>query len=285
MWAMMNRPRFLTTALLLATSSWFIATPSGAAPGKKGACLITARQYEKDWHQRVEALKVDWHYSWGSERPADKPKGVEFVPMMWGWNTQDESKNDARLDSIMRQKRARKVTHLLGFNEPDGHKQANLSVDQAIAAWPKLMKTGLRLGSPAPVHAEREWLQEFMKQAEAKDYRVDFICVHWYGGPNAKGLVNKLKKIHQLYGKPIWLTEFCPADWDARKTGNNKHSPETVKKFMLEVLPLLDELDFVERYAWFTCRDDNLALHTSQLIRNDGTLTELGKVYAAHQSR
>jgi len=256
-----------------------------AAPGKKGACLITVREYEKDWDKRVAALNVDWHYSWGHERPGNKLSEVEFVPMMWGWNSNNMEHNEQRLADILRQKRAKKVTHLLGFNEPDGKTQANLSVDTAIAAWPKLMKTELRLGSPAPVHADGKWMQEFMKKADAKDYRVDFICVHWYGGANAKSLIDRLDKIHKLYGKPIWLTEFCPADWSAKKKGNNGISPEQVKKFMLEVLPKLDELEYVERYAWFTCRDDNLALISSQLIRDDGTLTELGRIYAAHKAR
>lgn len=258
--------------------------PAQAAPGKKGACLVTGREFEKDWQQRVAALKVDWHYSWAAERPTDYPHDIEFVPMIWSWNTSKEQHNDKRLSSITRQGRSGTVSHLLGFNEPDSKEQANLSVEAALAAWPRLEKTGLRLGSPAPVHADGEWLQTFMKQATAKSYRVDFICVHWYGGPNARSLIQKLKKIHQMYRKPIWLTEFCPADWGANKKGKNAHSPKQVKEFMLEVLPMLDELDFVERYAWFSCHDDNLALHTSQLIKDDGTLTELGKVYATHQS-
>ena len=260
-----------------------LALPAQA--DKKGACLITVRYYEKDWKERIEALDVDWHYSWGSEQPRNHPRDIEFVPMMWGWNTKHMEHNDKRLADITRQKRAKKATHLLGFNEPDGKEQANLTVDQCIEAWPKLEKTGLRLGSPAAVHADRPWMTEFMKKANAKNYRVDFICVHWYGGPNAKSLINHLEKIHKLYGKPIWITEFCPADWNAKKKGKNAHSPEKVKKFMLEVLPMLDALDYVERYAWFTSRDENLALHTSQLIKNDGTLTELGKVYAAHKSK
>ena len=256
-----------------------------AGTGKKGACLITVREYENDWDKRVSALNVDWHYSWGSERPKNYPPGIEFVPMIWGWNTNKMEHNDKRLAAIMRQKRAGKTTHLLGFNEPCSKSQSNLTVKQAINAWPKLMKTDLRLGSPAPVHADGEWLQEFMKSADEKNYRVDFICVHWYGGTSAKSLVNRLEKIHKMYGKPIWLTEFCPADWEAKKRGKNKHSPEAVKKFMLEVLPMLDELDYVERYAWFTSREDNLALHTSVLLTDDGELTELGKVYASHQSK
>jgi hypothetical protein len=38
---------------------------------------------------------------------------------------------------------------LLGFNEPNVHPQSNMTVEQAIADWPELMATGLRLGSPA----------------------------------------------------------------------------------------------------------------------------------------
>lgn len=76
-----------------------------------------------------------------------------------------------------------------------------------------------------------------------------------------------------------------PRGLDARTTGENRHNPEGVKQFMIELLPMLDKLDHVERYAWFTSRDDNAALHTSQLIKDDGTLTELGKVYAAHRSK
>ncbi|MEV0408193.1 glycosyl hydrolase [Actinoallomurus sp. NPDC050550] len=40
-------------------------------------------------------------------------------------------------------------TTLLGFNEPDMAGQANMSVEQALALWPRLQATGMRLGAPA----------------------------------------------------------------------------------------------------------------------------------------
>jgi hypothetical protein len=145
------------------------------------------------------------------------------------------------------------------------------------------MKTGRRLGSPGAVHPNNEWMQEFMKQAEEKKYRVDFVCVHWYGPPNAKGFVKHLKKIHKMYGKPIWITEFAVGDWKAKSREENRHSPKVVLKFMKELLPKLDRLDFVERYAWFPAGEDNRALGTSALFKEDGSLTELGQFYAAHK--
>jgi hypothetical protein len=73
---------------------------------------------------------------------------------------------------------------LLGFNEPDGEKQANLTVQQALDLWPMLEKTNRRLGSPATVNPANEWMTKFMVGAKQKSCRVDFVCVHWYRGNN-----------------------------------------------------------------------------------------------------
>jgi len=250
------------------------------AAGKKGACLITVRGRADTWLRDVKALNVHWHYSWGADRPVEKPEGVEFVPMIWGYYGQERAQ--PTIDKLRAQQQAGTRTHLLGFNEPDGKKQANLSVDKAIEAWPLLESTGLRLGSPAAVHAHRQWMRDFMARAEANGLRVDFVTVHWYGHPNAKGFVRYLKKIHEMYGKPIWITEFAVADWKAKTRAENRHSPQRILAFMKELLPMLDELDFVERYAWFTAQPSNKALGPSALFDQQGNLTELGRFYAQH---
>jgi len=282
-----------TTVIVSCVSAIFLSagqsfTSENQAPmtinlaSKKGTCLTTTKQNKDDWKQKVASLNGSWHYSWGPALPEPAPDGVEFVPMIWGYWEADD-KFDQRLTSIMDAKRRGEVTHLLGFNEPDGKKQANMTVAKAIEAWPHLERTGLRLGSPAPVHADREWLQQFMAEAKKRDYRVDFICVHWYGGANPDALINHLKKIHQMYDKPIWITEFAVADWKASSREKNRHSPETVLRFMKEILPRLDELEFVERYAWFSGAEDHKALGPSALFKADGSLTALGEYYAAHR--
>jgi hypothetical protein len=234
------------------------------------------------WCDHVQALNVSWHYSWGARLPPGEPAGVEFVPMIWWYRGADEKFLEL-IHELTAAKADNSRKYLLGFNEPDGKKQANMSVAEALEAWPYLMKTGLRLGSPAAVHADREWMQEFMKQAEAKQYRVDFICVHWYGSPDVKEFLNYLGKIHQMYGKPIWITEFAAADWKAESREKNQYSPAVVLTFMRELLPQLDRLDFIERYAWFSARTSDKALGPSALFEGDGSLTALGRFYASHQ--
>lgn len=247
------------------------------AASKKGICLTSKGE---DWKQKVAAMNPSWHYSWGASLPDKEVAGVEFVPMIWGWYPKNPK--HAEIFKSLKLPRPSESECLLGFNEPDGKEQANLSVATAIEAWPQLMKTNRRLGSPACVHADREWMQEFMKQANERKLRVDFVCVHWYGGPNVKSFIDRLKKIHEMYGKPIWITEFAVADWQAKTLKDNRHKPETVEKFMKELLPKLDELDFVERYAWFTYDDQHPKLGPSALFKVDGSMTELGKIYAAH---
>ena len=248
---------------------------------KKGICLSTKKNKDT-WKAMVKALGASWHYSWGAALPEKEVEGVEFVPMVWGYPGKD-SKALGQLEELTAAKPNDSQKHLLGFNEPDGKKQANMTVSQALEAWPLLMKTGLRLGSPAAVHADKEWMQEFMKEAATRNYKVDFICVHWYGSTNVESLVNYIREIHKMYGKPIWITEFATADWKAENRKDNKYSPEEVLQFMKAVLPELDKLDFVERYAWFSAGENDKALGPSALFREDGSLTNLGQFYASYK--
>ena len=196
--------------------------------------------------------------------------------MIYGfWGVNDGFKKT--ITDLAGAKVSRKHYHLLGFNEPDHKNQANMSVDKALKAWPYLEKTGLRLGSPGAAHPHKEWMQEFMGEAKKKRLRVDFVCVHWYGGPNVDSFIGYLENIHRMYRKPIWITEFAVADWNAKSVEANRHSTGEVHRFMKEVLPKLDKLDFVERYAWFNAGQGSAPLGTSALFKPDGSLTWLGK--------
>jgi len=225
-------------------------------------------------------LNVDWHYSWGLKLQEDYPRNIRFVPMTWGkWDL------EKAITYINELKKMDKVESLLGFNEPDGKKQSNISVEEALDLWPKLMKANVRLGAPCCVHPDNEWTKTFMEQAKQKELRIDFVPIHDYGGPSPQGLVNKCKRIYEMYGKPIWITEFAVGDWQAKDVAENKHSPERILEFMKEVLPELDKLGCVERYAWFPANKDNKNLGTSALFNDDNSLTELGNFYANHTTR
>ena len=173
-----------------------------------------------------------------------------------------------------------KPTALLGFNEPDQKDQGNMTVEQALELWPKLEALNIPLGSPSGTHADCEWMQSFMKQASKLKYRIDFVTIHWYGDPASAQLMSHLDRVAKLYKLPLWITEFCPADWGAGKTGKNKHSQKDVLKFIKDVLPRLERASFVHRYAWFSATLKNPPLSCSALFDSEGKITPLGEAYA-----
>jgi hypothetical protein len=269
--------RFLLVAILGFTLGIAQASdPSGNEVGKKGIGIVTAHGQA----QKLEALKVSWFYSWGVDTPTDVPAGMQFIPMIWGWR--DGPEQDALFKKLTEESQRGTLNTLLGFNEPDGKDQANLPLETALEKWPMLMSTGLRLGSPACVHPDAPWMRDFMHEADTRNLRVDFITVHWYGGPDADGFLAMLDRIHELYGKPLWITEFAPADWSAKADKPNRFSQEQIGQFMRKVIPALIQCPYVERFAWFSGDPKSPQLGTSALFNEDGSLTPLGQIYAGY---
>ncbi|MGH8045796.1 MAG: glycosyl hydrolase, partial [Chthoniobacterales bacterium] len=155
-----------------------------------------------------------WYYNWNLNK--NSTPDIEYVPIrqnLWwpGLDKQDWKERGA--------------THLLGYNEPDHKDQSNLTVDEAIAHWPDLLATGLRVGSPAVSDGGLGWLFDFMKKAEARGLRVDFVAVHYYRSRNsadpegaAQQFYDYLKQIHDRTNRPLWVTEWNNgANWTKDK--------------------------------------------------------------------
>lgn len=273
----LSRRQFLKLAALtgLAAQTGCVVLNGGAAIGsaKKGIGMSAKKA---GWEARLQSVRAKWSYSWIPRKPETFPRGVEFTPMVWSYKGKDAFAQD-----IANAKRAGS-RNLLGFNEPDQAKQGNLTVEAVLAAWPALQETGLRLGSPGCVHPDKQWMIDFMTRADALKYRVDFVCVHSYGGPNVAALVKRLTDVYERFGRPLWITEFGVGDWKAKTVQENQHSAATVQAFMKECLPALEELKFLERYAWFPAATTSAPLGTSALFNPDDSLTALGELYAAH---
>ena len=250
-----------------------MSATSGRSPAKKGIGMSAKKA---GWEARIRSLRAKWSYSWSATKPETYPAGVDFTPMIWTYrgieSFEQETAAAKRIGS----------RNLLAFNEPDQVKQGNLTVDGALEQWPRLLKTGLRLGSPGCVHPDKQWMIDFMARADALKFRVDFVSVHSYGGPNVAALVKRLTKVHEMFGRPLWITEFGVGDWNAKTVQENRNSAATVLSFMKECLPALDELKFLERYAWFPSATTSAPLGTSALFNPDDSLTPLGELYAAH---
>ena len=217
-------------------------------------CNATKKGFASTDSNTVKLLSTSWYYGWSLNRPSFGAR--QYVPMTWGKGSATYAIANyliARND----------VDHLLSFNEPDGAKQANISVDTAIARYKIMMQTGLRLGAPATtqgqVMGEGRWQSNFMAAAKAQQLRVDFIPLHWYDWGNqtnnkatdeltAESIFNRFRnyveKVHAEYpDQKLWITEF--------NVNPTRPSVAIHKLFMKLSTDWMNETDYVERYCYF----------------------------------
>ncbi|MGL5019044.1 MAG: glycosyl hydrolase [Luteolibacter sp.] len=274
---MTRRQLLALAALALPFHGTILAAQPSVKPRKKGLCLSAKTRSPERVAQFLKAVNSRWMYNWNIEPPTILPAGVGFIPMIYKERSITQE-NIVRVKSLTK---ALGIKELLGFNEPDAKTQGDTTVEQALDAWPMLQSTGLRLGSPATVHPDNEWMLAFMKGVKERGLRVDFICMHSYGGPGVDSLVKKIQKVHDLFKRPIWITEFAVADWEAKTAAENRHKPEKIAEFVSQLLPKLEAMEIVERYAWFHGGVSGGPLATSKLFNPDGSLTVVGKAYRA----
>tara|TARA_A100000164_G_C21922537_1_gene781427 strand:- start:1571 stop:2713 length:1143 start_codon:yes stop_codon:yes gene_type:complete len=230
----------------------------------------------------ITYMNNDWFYRWSNNGESDLNR--EYAPMVWGRGAADEQEDIDILTSKL------KSTHVLAFNEPDncndqsGQYGNMCVVDTAFTYYKNLAKTGMRLVSPACRQDQVfTWLNEFNQIAQEEDVRIDVIAVHWYDwnsnpqqNPNANPqdvfyrFTNYLQSVYDLYGLPIWITEF----------NANRYRNEWVHRQFLELaLPYLENLDYVERYSFFPPVTD-----VADFFDENNNLTWIGEFYHNFQS-
>ncbi len=247
--------------------------------GKRGTCFNTNNK-NGVWSADVLHLNSHWFYTWLPGMPSDPtPANIQFVPMFWGRNDVFST----YIDSLKILKLQGKVSFVLGFNEPNRPDQAGMTVKEALSFWPKLQSVGLPLGSPATDWPTRPWFTEFMDSVKTEKLRVDFIAVHMYTGTDDVAFVKVLQDLYVKYHLPIWITEFGIADFNAKSIGANQYTPAQILAFMQRLLPKLEALPYVKRYAWFSGDPADPALGPSALVDSKGNLTPLGTWYAGYK--
>jgi hypothetical protein len=221
----------------------------------------------------VKLTKSGWFYHWGTTSAEDLTD-VEFVPMRWN----AKSLTDYRWKEILD---INYSNHLLGFNEPDGATQANMSLDEMLLYWPKMMESGMRLGSPAPA-GNSQLLYDFIAKCDELNYRVDFVAIHDYGEGTALAFYNKCKAVYDKTGRPIWVTEF-------NSGGTWTKSTPTYPQIAARVAEIVDKYDtegIIERYSIFSFDENvndfggvqNRAVFYTPAMPNY-TITPLGVAY------
>lgn len=197
---------------------------------------------------------------------------VEYVPMRHnpGWNSYDNF-----IDKFS-------STHALGYNEPDNSVDDGYSpLADAIEAWPNMMASGLRLGSPAVTDGGLSWLYGFIDECDARNWRVDFVAWHFYRrGYTARGLYDALKSVHDRTGRPLWITEFnngCNWTYDSNNpVPSIEQNGVTIEAF----IQMMDTCSFVERYfVWDGCNEQLRMTNSS-----NGSLYPAGIAYRDFES-
>jgi hypothetical protein len=111
------------SALLCAAVCAFAITGTAVAGDKKGVAIGPR---DGDAAETIRRLDARWYYTWSTE-PIESAGPAQFVPMIWS----DGAKADRQVAQI---EAGPKPCALLAFNEPDGRRQADMSVDEAVGA-------------------------------------------------------------------------------------------------------------------------------------------------------
>lgn len=222
---------------------------------------------------------ISWLSNWEMWKPKGLPANITYVP-------QCRTANEAIQigDYLKGYESDSQVRGFLGFNEPDIDSQANMPVEKAVELWKahvlpiKGRYSDLRIGSPAVSNGPQglPWLREFFGQlGGVKDSGIAYLAIHYYS-PNIEDFKHYVTEAHQMFGLPVWVTEFACTRWDA----GNPCSENDVCSFMKESTDFLDEADFVEKYAWFGAMADvGEGVGRANGLQREGKLSAAGAIY------
>ncbi|KAK4454990.1 hypothetical protein QBC34DRAFT_391235 [Podospora aff. communis PSN243] len=138
---------------------------------------------------------------------------------------------------------------LFSFNEPDHAAQANLSPEQAAASHIELMNPfagKARIGAPSitnsgAAHQGIGWLKRFFEACNGK-CAVDFVNIHIYGF-DTNTFLQHLINVHNLFGKPVWITEFA--------FGGSDEEVDRQLQVVIDQIERNATFSFVENYSYF----------------------------------
>jgi hypothetical protein len=266
---------------------------------KKGVGLPKNLKWKDSTSKRsdaklVESLGIGWYYNWGPKAHFESLK-VNFVPMVWGSNTPITSLNGSM--------------YILGFNEPDHLCQAKMTVDTVlvpynsqsqsikdsqlkmntvavkkcgksaivtfknpnVSLWDSIYSLSNNVGAPGTAgDSTKGWFKEFSNKTD----KYHFIQVHWYGGKNPGDFIRYIKKVYNMYKKPIWVTEFAPQTRQQSIDSPWKYTRIEINNFIKETVNWMESKSYIHRYAWHHSYVGRCAL-----FNTDGTLTKTGRYY------
>ncbi len=216
---------------------------------------------------RNAMLTSTWCYDWAQGNASLLPD-VEWVPN----HIYEDWPSSATCGSVTQS------CHMKTNNEPgnaaDDHAQ---TVDEVLANWENLMRTGMRLCSESSHDGSWNHLRAFIDSIDARGWRCDLLDLHCYW---PQGNFNNWKHYYDTYGgRPIWISEWVVgASWNNNgifatdRTGSAANLALN-KSYLESVIPQINNSPYVERYAYWNSEAD-----CSKLIINN-KLTPAGEYY------
>ncbi|KAI0429896.1 glycosyl hydrolase catalytic core-domain-containing protein [Xylaria sp. FL1042] len=261
---------------------------------KRGMAYISdSDSHDTDYDTLLSSKSpINWYFTWSPVAapseifPDDAQSRIEFVPALLP-STDNLDENIAALDKLPSSSK-----HLFTFNEPDGSTDSggsDISPDDAAKAYIEKivpLRDRFQISHPSVTGSSRglQWLNDFNSSCWDVDSDngcpSDFVTAHFYG--EFEGLSSWLNQLAEWYNQSgsglsddlrIWVKELALPQADQ----------DTTFAMMNQTLPYLDQLDYIEKYAWFGAfRPKEANQWTGDgvaLFQSDGGLSELGSYY------
>lgn len=233
--------------------------------------------YEGEYAQ----LGLNWAYNYDDHTSASPPPSFNYVPMIYAAQYY-ETLGDAQARDAGWLAGAQ-PDYLLTYNEPDNATQSNTSTNDAIGAWPLIQALNLPLVSPAVQNTFDSWEYNFYSLIASNNYRVDYTAVHEYVPPSASSMMGVLQSVYNTWGRPVWLTEFSPVDWNDTKSWSENDDYNFLAEFMWQA----ESQEWLKRYSIFPFTGSNSAspwvdngYTGTMFLDTNQTLSPYGELYA-----
>ena len=223
----------------------------------------------------LDALHVQSSYDWGQGNSSFLPD-YEWVPN----HIYEDWPSSSTIGSTTQSPHSK--TNNEPFNSSDDHPQ---DLKTILNNWENMMRTGLRLCSPASHDGALTQHHAFLDSIDARGWRCDIIDLHCYW--NEWNFSNSIKGAWvDRHHRPVWISEWIwGSSWGnngifgVATTSDERDNPsantlQTNKEIVSNICNALNGFDYIERYYYW-----NSEANCSKLYY-DGKLTPAGEMYA-----
>lgn len=221
----------------------------------------------------LDLLNVQSTYDWGQGNTSLQPD-YEWVPN----HIYEDWPSTSTIGSTSQS------PHTKANNEPRNQSDDTpQDLETILNNWENMMRTGLRLCSPASWDGSDYWnatgfLADFLDEVDKRGWRCDIIDLHCYW---PEGNFGNVSNWSNKYKRPIWISEWCwGASWNNNGSFSGNATEASFAAAIKNITTNLNNNPAVERYFYWN--GENGAF-PCKLTRN-GALTQAGQYYSTMDS-